>query len=448
MDIIHPSIKIVSSLIGKQKVNSAMKYRDSFFCLQVSIDGGLLLYNSLTGEVLLLDDQEKGMIENDSNTRKELISRWFLVPEDFNEKQHCDQIRKIARTISQEDKSIVFYTIFTTTVCNARCFYCFEIGQRKITMNRQTSLDVAKWIVDHSCGKKVFIRWFGGEPLCNYDAIDTICNSLRANQISYQSTIVTNAFLFDRKLIQKSIESWNLQHATVTLDGTEDVYNQTKAFVCKENSPYQRVMSNIKNLLEADISVTIRLNMDAENVDNLKELTHELGEYFRNNSNLGVRCEILKEYTGKIHNFNNGLEAYVNRENINQILESVGIKQKRTINDRLALNACMADSPRSAVVLPDGRIGRCEHYGDSHEVGSVYSDIINEEEMSAWRELWPSQRECESCVCYPLCFRLKRCSYFDEKCDDLFRIIQKDELMDKVKNTYYKWKNERKEYGT
>ena len=75
----------------------------------------------------------------------------------------------------------------------------------------------------------------------------------------------------------------------MTLDGTEDVYNQTKAFVCKENSPYQRVMSNIKNLLEADISVTIRLNMDAENVDNLKELTHELGEYFRNNSNLGVR---------------------------------------------------------------------------------------------------------------------------------------------------------------
>lgn len=441
MKIIHDSINAIFSILGKQIYDTAINYRTSFFSMKILIDDGMLLYNSLTGELVFLNNHEKRLIEENSDIKNKLVNKWFLVPEEFDEKKQCDQIRTITKLLNQKNKNIVHYTIFTTTVCNARCFYCFEIGQKKISMNTRTALDVAGWIMDHYDGRKVFIRWFGGEPLCNCAAIDTICDTLDSNKVKFQSTIVTNAYLFDEEMIKKAINLWNLQKATISLDGTENVYNQTKSYIGEVSNPYRKVIQNIENLLKAGISVTIRLNMDAENAADLEELSCKLGEYYKGYTNLGVRCEILEEHSGKIHHFINNYVAYENRERINRILETKGIKQRKLIGNKPVLNACMADDPRSVTILPDGRIGRCEHYGDSHEIGSIYSNIINKEEFDAWMELWPPQSKCAFCAYYPQCFRLKKCSNFDERCDDIYQIIKINELKEKVLNTYYKWKS-------
>lgn len=69
------------------------------------------------------------------------------------------------------------------------------------------------------------LAWFGGEPLYNAQVIDLICNDLVERGIGYESSMISNGFLFDEKLIKRAAELWRLRQIQITLDGTEGVYN-------------------------------------------------------------------------------------------------------------------------------------------------------------------------------------------------------------------------------
>lgn len=43
--------------------------------------------------------------------------------------KYADHVRFIRRTMQKEPEHTTTYTIFTTTDCNARCFYCYEMGR-------------------------------------------------------------------------------------------------------------------------------------------------------------------------------------------------------------------------------------------------------------------------------------------------------------------------------
>lgn len=45
-------------------------------------------------------------------------------------------------------------------------------------MSKETAMKVASYISRNRKNEIVSIRWFGGEPLYNQMAIDTICSSL------------------------------------------------------------------------------------------------------------------------------------------------------------------------------------------------------------------------------------------------------------------------------
>ena len=69
----------------------------------------------------------------------------------------------------------------------------------------------------------------------------------------------------------------NLSNVQITLDGTEETYNKTKRFIYKDDpSPFKTVIYNIHNLLFNNISVTIRLNVDNNNADDIEKLLYYL----------------------------------------------------------------------------------------------------------------------------------------------------------------------------
>ncbi len=166
-------------------------------------------------------------------------------------------------------KIITDYTIFTTTDCNARCFYCFEKNAARIPMSPGSAEKTAGFIAGHCGGNEVSISWFGGEPLYNMEAIDIICRGLRERGIPFNSKIVSNGYLFDREIIGRAKVDWELRSVQITLDGTEDVYNKAKAYIYKGVNAFRRVIGNIHLLLDAGIAVDIRLNIDTYNADNL-----------------------------------------------------------------------------------------------------------------------------------------------------------------------------------
>ena len=284
MKTIKDAFKHVTGLLGEQDISIGSEYRPISFCALVSGDGYRAAYNSLTGVLLLLDEAEFTILNSEKVVADDstdwFIKNWFLVPVAHDDMQLRNEIVDFIRTINVSDGKLRTYTIFTTTDCNARCFYCFEKGRKYLHMSDEIAEDAAVYIL-RTCMDKINLSWFGGEPLYNDSAIDIITDRVRAAGIEFNSTMVSNAYLFDDEIVKRAVEKWNLKRVQVTLDGTEEVYNKVKAYIYNDGrSPYKVVLDNIDRLLDAGISVNVRLNMDNYNYENLKLLIDELYNSF------------------------------------------------------------------------------------------------------------------------------------------------------------------------
>jgi hypothetical protein len=124
-------------------------------------------------------------------------------------------------------------------------------------MSLETADAAADFIRRRSKGQPVRIEWFGGEPLYNLPVIDRICERLDESGVDFFSIIITNGYLFDDAMVQKAVKLWKLKAAQITLDGTEAVYNRTKAFIYPGVNAYQTVKANIGRLLDAGINVCL-----------------------------------------------------------------------------------------------------------------------------------------------------------------------------------------------
>ena len=294
MQTILPPSDNVLKILGKAKA-SEKGYRLLKYVLTKPCDDGVLLFNVLTREMLLLTDEEYSALDRLSNLR----DKWFMVPQTLEDKKYADQVQFIRKTIHKKPQHITGYTIFTTTDCNARCFYCYEMGRSRISMSVETAHKAADYIAKHCGGEKVKLSWFGGEPLFNKQVIDVICGDLSEYGIEYKSNMISNAYLFDEETVNRAVNVWKLKWVQITLDGTEEVYNRSKAFIYKDGkNPYQIVMANIGRLLDAGIRVFVRMNMDEHNAENLFELAEELHERFADKKGLYAYSHVLIEFSG------------------------------------------------------------------------------------------------------------------------------------------------------
>ena len=435
MKTIRAAYSTVQTVLGNQKYKQNADYKKTLFCVEADRSEGRLLYHTLTGELLLLEDCELESWNQDLMMKKTMAEHWFLVPRGMDEIKQCDQLRYVAGLLQKERPYVNHFIVFPTTDCNARCFYCFEHGQRRYSMSEQTAADVADYMLAQAKGETIRIRWFGGEPLFNAGAIDIISEKLRQHGADYKASMVSNTYLFDEDMIARARELWHLKHVLVTIDGTEEVYNRTKAYIYREGSAYRRVLRNIRGLIDAEIGVTVNLLMDAGNASIMFDLADELGQLFSGSAHFKARGGLLIEYVGKLHAFASVEEALSTAKRLNERLESHGIREHRRLRSNMKLHCCMANDIHSVTILPDGRLGRCEHFGDSEAVGSIYGFWDNAK-AHEWKAVKPVEERCRTCPFYPHCFRLKKCNSSPDTCDELFQGKYRMYFLDLMQNTF------------
>lgn len=426
----------ILGILGKEKT-SASGYRMMNYCISTEIEAGVLFFNLLTRELLLLTPEEYGNVLELPYFRKQ----WFVVPEETNEKKLVETVRWVQRCMARESKHITGYTILTTTDCNARCFYCYEKGIARVPMTEETAMKTVEFIKSHCGGKRVCLAWFGGEPLYNYSVIDLICESLRKDGIEYFSTMISNGYLFDDELVEKASTVWNLKRVQITLDGTENVYNRSKAFIYKEGSAYQVVMENIGRLLDAGIPVKVRMNMDFHNAEDLMELVEVLAKRFDGKSGLTAYSHLLfnidkswdERYT--IEQWNKLYEA---QQRLEDRLEQLGIHWAGALRRKLPDNFCMADNSRTILITPSGHLSKCEHFTESELIGHIDTPERDEAIIANFRKRCEEMPECATCFYYPECIRL-------EKCEDLSpcippeRVALRRRMQKAMVNEFRKW---------
>ena len=425
MKTINEISDIANLTLSKQKISTNEKYRFLTYIMKVPVEDGTLLHNFLTGQTLLLNEEEVA----DFNTWKNkelfefLVESWMLVTESQNERFLYDLLFQMTK-LSNQRHNICSFTIFPTTDCNARCFYCFENGKKRYSMTEKTALDVAKYIIKVSKGSNVHIQWFGGEPLYNLKVIEIITNYLLENNVKLLTTMISNGYLFDEELIIRAKNEWNLDRVQITLDGTRDIYNRVKNYIYDDPNPFNKVVENIKLLIKYGVKVYIRINLEKHNIADMTNLIDFIGEEIGPSPNLLVYTWLLYDSrlsTDKKRNLQEKKELTEKQIELSNRIKDKKLRFIKPIGNKVITKACMAEDEAAVIILPNGKIGKCDHYLESNFIGDIYSNTpFDPEIMKRWKEKRPEIELCKTCCIFPYCRKLKNCPEFgNEECDEI-----------------------------
>lgn len=427
---------VIYQTIGYQLYDENKEYIKSPYLMTEEVDNKLLVYNTLTYELIYLTEEEY------TTEKKYLVEHWFLLEKDSDPYSICKMLKQIYRQMRKRKKidRISTYLILPTTKCNARCSYCYEKDGNKRDMTEDTAKDVINFI-KQTRSDKIKLSWFGGEPLYNGKIINFITRQLRENNITYTSSMISNGLLFDKYNIDTIKYLWNLKSVQITLDGTEETYNNTKRCTDKDiENPFEKVLDNIEYLVSNDIQVNIRMNVSETNIEDLKELAKILEKRFSQYSNH------FSVYSHPLFDEGNTRAAAAQEKiskgflEIQQLLIELGLSKKYNLSNIHMCTNCMADSLHTVTINPDGGLGLCEHYYDDVIIGNINSLNFNNDIIHEWQR--PLEKEeCKTCVLYPRCTKISHCPAGgctqDSKADldlqirtsmkDLYRRIRKDE---------------------
>ena len=423
MKIIHPS-----PVVGLQKKEEGKAYRLMHYVVQQEVEEGVLLYNTLTCALALVTHEEAKNL----TAVEDLIVHRFLVPVDHDDKRFCKVLKIGAKLMQKRPKGIRKYTVVTTTGCNARCAYCFEQGTKPVNMTMETAEKVAQYIINHRGDyEEVQTDWFGGEPLYNFKVMDCICTRLMEHDVKFFSCMVTNGYFFSEKMVKKATQLWHLKSCKITLDGTEENYNRTKAYINSENkNPFLRVTNNIGMLLDAGIEVTIRLHVSNENVQEMRELLTMIADRFRKYRNrLSFQILHLFELFGpqaRVFSSEERTTLLHEIRNLNDYLVELGLAEPKGLERGIQYYRCMVDSEDAVMIVPDGHLGLCEYHLEDSFFGHIDSDDWNQDVLNRSREYCEEIPECDTCAYYPKCYRLKSCKVHD--------ICFKEQRQDAIEN--------------
>lgn len=417
METIVSANSFVIEILGKPKYNSSENYRLSKFVCVLEYKNTFVLYSTMTKQLIHLNLSETEFFnakDGDGyiDLLGKLVENWIMVPEKTNERLLYDKIVFLSKQI-RGNAYINDFTILPTTDCNARCYYCFEMGGKRETMFEKTAFDISNYILNVSKGKNIKLHWFGGEPLFNQNAINIICNNLKMSNAKFESSMISNGFLFDEDNVLKAKELWQLKSVQITLDGTEEIYNKTKSYIYNQcESPFRKVYNNIGLLLKNGISVKIRLNIDMHNIKNMYELIETLYNDYGSCKNFKVYPAILFEKIGADKRIRTDEQRKIIYEKYLELCDhlfQLGILNISPLTSKLKLRRCIADNDHSTVILPNGDLCKCEHYSDAEKIGTIYDTYVNKKIVESWKDKKEAISECDRCIWYPNCIRLKKC---------------------------------------
>ena len=445
MKTFYKQKNIINNILQEQQIDVNKQYRLLHFCMIKKIDENTVIFNNLTKEMSVLSFDEVQAISKLPDFSNDiilpLIKKWYLVPVDNDDCKLSDQLFETSKLFENEGY-LDSFVILTTTDCNARCFYCYEHGVTRNNMDSQTALDVANFIIKKSYGHKVSIKWFGGEPLYNSSVIDIISNRLAEKGIEFSARMTSNGYLFDKELILKAKNDWHISGVQITLDGTEDTYNKIKSYIYKDvGSPFQKVINNIVELLNAGIKLEIRMNVSDENRNDLYKLVDYLSERLTDKDNIILYAANL-------------FDLYKNRSSIENIrmmqeyfklcnhIQSRGFKFYDFLDRSISLErGCMAQNKRSVVISPNGLLSNCEHFSEGEMIfGSIYTDDVKKDVIDYWHQ-YTKLDECKTCVAYPNCGGVSHCPNLSVHCPTNEKLMKESNFEEAMIKRYYRYKN-------
>lgn len=371
----------------------------------------LIIYNTLSGGILRLDDDYAQSFLDFLDTQNELnlktgltdtLKKGLMVVDDDIDEIEC---LKVMNNLARYSGVSLGLTIAPTTKCNFACNYCYEHDINYFDMTSNVENRLINFIEEHMAGRnKLSITWYGGEPLLNIESIENISRKVINLKYDYSAQIVTNGYFLSKDVAIRLSDLY-VKHVQITLDGTAELHDQRR-FLKSGESTFYKILHNIKECCEI-LSIIIRVNVDKNNINNVSKLLDVLNEY-------GLQGKVSL-YISPVDN-KKGSKCNINDcfSNEEFSLEALKFYQKNINSGYVFFNVplfkttgCGAVNSSSYVIDPLGDIYKCwDDIGIATEkIGSIFEKTIN---LTSKALKWLSydmleNDECCECKFLPVC---------------------------------------------
>ena len=409
---------MLQKILPPQKTDPGQEYCRSRYALPFEYEGETLWFHTLTRQLVRcsrpLPEKAAGSEVCSDAEWAALARGYFLVPEGKDECAFYLGLFRIMHAMVRK-KGIKGYTILPTTACNARCVYCYEAGRKQETMTPETVEKTVEFIRETGRKDGVILAWFGGEPLAAVPVIDAITAKVRAAGIPFTGSVTTNGSLITESLARKMAEDWKIRFAQVSMDGDEADYTARKRYIA-EGDFYHKVLNAVRLLAEKGVRVSVRCNVDEENIGVIGSFLSDLARAVPDRKNVDVYLSALNDVrTGE-----GSLEIWRKIAGSGEMIRAHGFQtgdSRFTLYDFRSRH-CMADMG-SVVIGPDGGVYACEHCSEDSRYGNLVTGEFDREAENRFRAADRVRGKCRDCPFLPECTPFASCPVQDAHCREI-----------------------------
>lgn len=405
-------------------------FRLSSYCITTGLDEDLdsiCMIHGYTGAIDIVDKSIVDFLQANSTFRKEdipcsastqdALEKRGYITKRTNEEE-VEYVGRFANALFK--RNLLFEAGFTVVIsydCNFRCPYCFEKGIVKdnTTFSRQMADKLYEAIEKLSSGKqpKQDITLYGGEPLMksNKESVDYLIQ--KGKSLGYTFSAITNGY--DLDCYEEWLSPETIQFVQITIDGIRERHNQRRIHY-KEEPTFDKIVDNIGLALKRGVRVSVRINTDKENVNDITKLKDIFTElHYTENKLFSMYSALLVNYSGvESENFLSQKE-YVERlkeKHLEEICQDHGLSKKIQnaieSNKSIYFSSTYCGAQTKGYVLdPLGNIYPCWEVVNrkEHCLGSYKGEEItwNEATLDMWRKCTLIDDGCIKCKYALLC---------------------------------------------
>lgn len=375
--------------------------------------GRKYISNTLSKSVIMLDDYSYKVLSSKDNSRlSDLHSSFDSLKENgIIVDDSLDELGalRIAYQNSKNSTKEMEFVVAPTMDCNFECSYCFETKRKGIMAKEIQSkvIEFIKTMVNQKKPEKIRFVWFGGEPLLYpkvvIDMSKTINEFLQGKHIELDMIVITNGFCLNRKILEDLVDN-GINHFQITIDGCKDIHDQRR-MLKGGGGTYERIIKNLQFFDGIKATVTIRVNIDKENIGQFGIVQSEIERI--GNKNIACHPALVEPaeihdndrknlcYRNDAHEFYNNADIYNHYSKLD--VDDIGIQ----------LCYCGAEHKYSYAIDELGNIYKCwNNMGfDKEVISTVYNPKdINENIASLYLGRDPfTEDDCKDCAYIPIC---------------------------------------------
>ena len=386
-----------------------------------------LLYNTLSRALIQVDKTEWDVLQNLSagvpievQSRallEPLRSQGFLVPKELKEGEQF--LEYLNRSPDQKGGEVSVTLLTNLQRCPLACGYCYQQGTHDGERLEGDLSDECLAFIKGQCEKveaeRLFISYYGSEPLSNLKAIVSTAEELKRfceeKGIRFCFGMVTSGVLLTRKVVE-TLRPLGFVQAQITIDGNQGTHDASRPFQSGKGT-YATIMKNLAEyagLIRTHILCVLdelRVNAAYELIDTLadqgyaeKDVCMKFSSVMETNDNETIAASQL--YVDE------GQKMAAEREILVEIAKlSIYAAEKGLLEDLLPRHtwcAMQRHDGRNFTLEPSGKLYTCPTFigrDVKYEAGHIATGFGGID--TVLKESYQRSEKCLSCRYLPIC---------------------------------------------